>query len=59
MFFLYHHPAPFFALWLTLVPIIFPITNALDFDPYNVLQLKKSSSSDQIRKQYKKLAREW
>ena len=29
------------------------------FDPYNTLGVNRRSSSDDIRKSYKKLAREW
>ena len=39
--------------------LIFPAVNGTEFDPYEVLEVGRRSSADEIRKKYKKLAREW
>ncbi|XP_067947504.1 dnaJ homolog subfamily C member 16-like [Watersipora subatra] len=46
-------------LFVTIYLINFVWATEPKFDPYSVLNVKRSSSADEIRKQYKKLAREW
>ncbi|XP_028921232.1 dnaJ homolog subfamily C member 16 isoform X3 [Ornithorhynchus anatinus] len=45
--------------FLIVLVLVLQIFSALDFDPYRVLEVSRTASQAEIKKAYKKLAREW
>ncbi|XP_074074472.1 dnaJ homolog subfamily C member 16 isoform X1 [Macrotis lagotis] len=45
--------------FLIVLVLILQILSALDFDPYRILRVSRTASQADIKKAYKKLAREW